>query len=767
VPRRWRPLLASLLLVPPFTGCGGEGSPPPAPSAPPNLVLVTIDTLRADRLPAWGYEGVETPHLDGLVRAGIRFSQAVSTVPFTLPAHSSILTGRYPPAHGVRENVGYVLGEGLPTLAEMAAAAGYDTGGFVSSFVLDGRWGIGRGFDTYFDDFDAPPGERANMGSVQRDGAETVAAALAWLDRRSAERSFLLWLHLYEPHDPYTPPEPFASRHAGRPYDGEIAYADELLGRLVRGLRERDLYATTALAVTADHGEGLGDHGEAFHGFFVYDSTMHVPLVLRLPGDEQGGRVVTTPVSHVDLLPTLLGLAGVTPPTAIDGASLLPLARGEQRSPRPLYSESLYPLLHYGWAPLRALRDGTLKYIEAPLPELFDIDADPVERQNLVRGRRADVDRLRGDLDRLREQLEAAPAAAAEADLDEETLARLQALGYLAGGGALSPADEGERERADPKTKIELHRLVMAAQSALGAGDEELARHQLEAAVREDADLLDAHQMLGSLDSRAGDQEAAVARFSRALELDAEHTASLFGLAAAYRRLGRMDEALLGFERLLSLSPRDTKAALAASEILVAQRQLPRALELLERAAEGREAPALLDNLRGEVLVLMERRDEGRRAFEHALETEPELAQPHFNLGVLAEEAGDAAAAAAHYRRAVDLAPSHFQARFNLGLLYGGLGRAAEQQEQWEAAIAANPDFVRGYYFLAKLLMDRGGDLTRAEELTRAGLARDERHVAGPLGYYLLADLLNRQGRSAEAREAHDRGREIEGSSGP
>lgn len=749
-----------------IAACGDSADPGPVPtspsSAPPNLVLVTIDTLRADRLPAWGYGGIETPELDALVRAGVRFAGAVSTVPFTLPAHSSILTGRYPPAHGVRENVGYVLGEDLPTLAELLAEAGYDTGGFVSSFVLDGRWGVGRGFDTYFDDFDAPADERANMGSVQRDGAETVAAAVAWLDERSGELPFFLWLHLYEPHDPYTPPEPYRSRYAGRPYDGEVAYADELVGRLVAALEERAFLAGTALAVTADHGEGLGDHGEAFHGFFVYDSTVHVPLVLRLPGDEGAGRVVAAPVSHVDLLPTFLELAAVPAPPGIDGTSLLPLARGRRDTSAPVYSESLYPLLHYGWAPLRALRHGSLKYIEAPDPELFDLAADPRERENVVRARRAELARLRADLAALRDRSEKDAGAAAPADLDEETLERLEALGYLAGGGGVTLAEEHERERADPKEKVHLHRLVMAAQSALGAGDEALARRQLEQAVAEDAELLDAHQMLGSLDSRAGNQEAAIARFSRALELDPEHAASLFGLASAYRKLGRLDEALLGFERLLALSPRDTKAALAASEILVARQELPRALELLDRAAEGREAPALLDNLRGEVLALMGRTAEARAAFASALEAKPDLAQPHFNLAVLAEEAGDAVAAREHYERTVELAPGHLQARFNLGRLYGALRRPADQQEQWEAALAANPDFVRGYYYLAKLLMDRGGDLARAEELTREGLSRDERQVAGPLGYYLLADLLNRRGRPAEAEEALRQGRRIE-----
>ncbi len=733
-----------------------------------DLVLLTIDTLRADRLPVYGYSGIATPHLDALARDGVVFAQAATTVPFTLPAHTSMLTGLYPPRHGVRENVGYVLPEEPPTLAERLREAGYATAGFVSAFVLDGRWGIGRGFERYFDDFEPPSGERGNLGDVQRDGAETVAAALAWLDERPADRPFFLWLHLYEPHDPYEPPEPFASRYAGRPYEGEIAYADELLGRFLAGLAARGLDGETAIALTGDHGEGLGDHGESFHGYFVYDSTVRVPLLLRLPDRALTGRVVEEPVSHVDLLPTFLELAGQVIPGGLDGASLLPLAAGAGGGERLVYSESLYPLLHYGWAPLRAARRGGVKYIEAPQPELYELATDPAERRNVVRTQREAATQLQEGLAVLRERLEAAAAAgAAAADLDESTLASLRALGYLAGEGGVSPAEEDAVPRADPKEKIALHRSLMAAQSALGAGEEAAAERHLREALAQDPGILDAHQMLGGLAAQQERYEEAIEHFRAALALDAEHKASLFGLANAYRRLGRAEEALVGFRRLLALSPQDSKAALAAAELLVAGGERDEALAVLEEAASAREAPAMLSNQLGELLVLAGRREEARARFEQAAAANPELAQPHFNLAVLAEEAGDGEAAIGLYERALERAPRHFQAQFNLGRLYGERGELNRQQRLWEAAIESNPDFARGYFYLAKLLMDRGGDLARAEELTREGLARDREHAAGPLGYYLLADLLNRRGRPAEAEAALRQGRALESSSSP
>ena len=765
------PRLSISLLLAVLVSCGPRhetasetpGAVPVYPRASLNLVLVTIDTVRADRLPAYGYTGIATPALDTIAREGVRFANAATTVPFTLPAHSSILTGAYPPRHGVRENVGYVLAGGTPTLAERLREAGYATAGFVSAFVLDGRWGIGRGFDTYFDEFNPEDLAGANLASAQRDGSETVAAATAWLDRRPPGKPFFLWLHLYDAHDPYKPPEPFASRYAGRPYEAEIAYVDELVGRFRAALAQHGLLDSTALVVTADHGEGLGEHREQYHGFFVYDSTVRVPLFLRLPGGELAGRTVDTAVSHVDLVPTFLQLAGLQPAQGLDGTSLLPVATAAFDPARAAYSESLYPLLHYGWAPLRALRSAGRKYIEAPLPELYELAEDAGETRNVVRAERRAAAGLRRELADLRARLEAEPSAAARpADLDEETLAQLAALGYLAGQGGVAAHEETAKTRADPKDKIALHHAVITAQSALGAGKREVARHALEGVLAEDDGILDAHQMLGSLAAQEEHWDEAVASFQRALALDPEHKASLFGLANAYRKLGRPQEALVGFERLLALAPQDSKAALAAADLLAARGERKKAVALLETAGKGRDVPPILANQMGELLAGEGRTAEAQAAFERALAANPELAQAHFNLGALAEEAGDATAAIRHYEEAIARAPQHYQALFNLGRLRGARGEVGRQQELWQAALAANPGFVRGYYYLARLLMDTGGDLTRAEALTRQGLARDDEHVAGPLGYYLLADLLNRRGRPQEASEALRRGREIE-----
>ena len=735
-----------------------------------NVVLITIDTLRADRLSSFGSE-VETPSFDRLAAEGVSFTNASTTVPFTFPAHSSILTGTYPPFHGVRENVGYYLGDESRTLAQMLGEAGWQTAGFVSAFVLDSRWGIARGFDHYFDDFDLTTFEDANLGSVQRPGTETIAAALAWLDERPREppaRPFFLWLHLYDPHDPYTPPEPFRSRYPGRPYDAEVAYTDSLVGGFVDQLASRGVLERSLVVLTADHGEGLGDHGERFHGYFVYDTTVHVPLILRFPGQALAGKRVDAAVSHVDIVPTVLDLSGLSPEGdeggiagRLQGRSLLTTlgdpaeTPGDDGSDPAVYAESFYPLLHYGWAPLRSLRSTSHKYIEAPNPELFDLAADPRESRNLASDQQGTARRMARSLLALADRLDEGASAAAAPDMDAQTLAQLQALGYLAGPGqADARAYDPSLPRTDPKDKVHLHRRLMVAQGLVGDDKQAEAAELLHKALAEDPNLLDAHELLGNMELKAERPEAAAGHFESALALDDRHKPSLFGLATSHKQMGRIDDALLGYRRLLDIAGQDAKATLAIADIKVARGDLDAAEEILERAAQP-GAQALLFNRLGEVQTLAGRSSEARRNLETAISSNPRLSQPHFNLAVLFEQAGDSDRATTQYEQAIEKAPKHYKAQFNLALLVGRLGDAGRQRELLEQAIASKPDFAIGHFFLGKSLM-AGNQLERAEGVTRAGL---EILAESQLGWFVLADILNRRGRREEAGRALARAR--------
>jgi arylsulfatase A-like enzyme/Tfp pilus assembly protein PilF len=767
-------LIAALVAVT-GPGCRRPAAPAEAPAAlralpggvdpaALNVILVTIDTLRADHVSCYGGSPVATPNLDRFAREGVRFDSAASTVPFTLPAHASIMTGLYPPRHGIRENVGAFLPSDLPTMAELLAASGRQTAGFVSAFVLDSRWGIGRGFERYFDDFEPAETASHNLGAVQRRGDETLAEALRWLDGRESTAPLFLWLHLYDPHDPYTPPEPWASQHPGRPYRGEVAWTDSLIGELRTALEARGLLERSLVVLTADHGEGLGDHGERFHGFFVYDTTVRVPLILRLPGAARAGTVIGDPVSHVDLLPTILDAVAAPLPKGLDGSSLLPaVAGGELAAGREVYSESFYPLLHYGWAPLRALHAERHKLIAVPRPELYDLAADRREQRNLHGAEPELAARLGARLERLKAAMEeGGPAEAAATDLDPEALERLRALGYLAGGGGVAAAAEDERPRADPKDMIDVHQAIMATQSQIGRGETAAAAEVLTAVLERDPEILDAHQMLGQVALGEERFAEAVEHFQRALALAPDHEASLHGLATAFRRMGRGADATLGFERLYEVSGGELSAGLPLAELYQEAGRLEDAAAVLERATARPEGEAVRLNRLGELRALQGRAAEAAGLFERALAADPQLPGPAFNLAVLSEEAGDEARAIALYEQAIERAPKHYQAQFNLGRLYSQRGEIERQRAMWEAAIASNPDFVRGYYYLAKLLMDEGRELSRAEELAREGIARDGDGRGGPLGWFVLADLLNRRGRSVEAQEALARGRALQ-----
>ena len=506
-----------------------------------------------------------------------------------------------------------------------------------------------------------------------------------------------------------------------------------------------------------------GDHGETSHGYFVYDSTVHVPLIFDLPGDVGAGQRLDEAVSHVDIVPTLLELTGLAIPQHLQGRSLLAALTGASPADDAssgeamVYTESFYPLLHYGWAPLRALRSTHYKYIEAPAAELFALRADPGERENLYPGPELVGRTMARSLVDLGSKLEQGAVAPSTADLDEQTLDKLRALGYMAG-----PSEQSARgydpsvERDDPKEKIGLHRQIMLAQGRISGGDEEGATQLLEEALEQDGEILDVHQMLGDLDLRAGRPESAAAHFERALALDDRHKPSLFGLATSHRRLQRPDEAVLGFRRLLSIAGQDSKATLAIADIEVERQDLEAAERVLVEAATP-GAQALLFNRLGEVRVLVGRVDQARADFERALDANPDLSQPRFNIGVLAEEAGDFDAARRRYEEAIERSPKHYQAQFNLARLMGQMSEPREERRLLEQAVVSKPDFAIGHFFLGRSLMSFG-ELVEAEAAVRKGM---EFTQESELGWYVLADILNRQGRATEAEQAVAQGRAV------
>jgi choline-sulfatase len=730
-----------------------------ASSAPINVLLITIDTLRADHVGSYGYAAAQTPAIDALAARGARFEHAATVAPLTLPAHSSLMTGTFPTYHGVRDNGGFYLGDDQITLAESLRAHGYRTGGFVAAFVLDRRWGIAQGFDRYFDDFDLAK-YRTDVGldAVQRPGSEVVSKAIEWLDQDRSQ-PFLAWVHLYEPHAPYEPPEAIRARFPPTltgAYDGEIAAADIQVGRLLDHLAASGRLDRTVVVVAGDHGESLGAHGEEQHGFFIYDADIRIPLIIA--GPHVSRRAVDDQVRIVDVMPTVLELAGIPIPKPVQGRSLLPLVRGEHLDLVAL-AETWYPRHHYGWSELTSISDGRYHFIAAPRRELYDTRVDPEEQHDIAAANPARADALERALRSLVASTSAAHAPGAPHPVDADVEERLRSLGYV--GSSISPRALEDRVRGDPKDKIELYTLLKQAalDSVDGRIDEGIRKVRQALAV--DPEIVEAYLMLGTMNAKAKRQDESIAAYQKAAALDPDNDSAVFSLALAYKTAGRLDAAEAGFERVLALNPRDWKSQFQLADVWMRRGEYARAAAALERnAANSVERPTFLTKL-GECYIELKRYDAAQRALDEAVGIKHDAPMAHYDLGLVHEARGEAAKAVADYQAEVTTNPSAYRAYFNAAKLLAAAGQTSAALDYFAKAVAANPEFGTGYLYLAKAKLD-AGDLDGAETAARTGIARQPDAEIAPLGHYVLADVYSRRGRPRDAAREAAEGRRLE-----
>lgn len=574
--KRPTPLLVSIpvaFAIAVLAGCGGRNELGTAKGAP--VIVISIDTLRSDRLPAYGSKRIETPAIDGLAGEGIVYERAYSHTPLTLPSHATLLTGQLPVHHGVRDNIGYHLDAAKhPFLPRLLKAAGYANGAAVSSFVLRAETGLGADFDFYEGGIELRTGEA--LGRSQRPGGETAALALDWIESQG-NRPFFLMLHLYEPHTPYEPIEPFRSRYPDR-YDGEVATADAIVGRFLEGLKERGLYDPAVVILLSDHGEGLNDHGEEEHGILLYREALQVPLIVKLPKGRSGGRRVASPVGLFDVAPTILALAGVDVPKEIDGLPL-PVAEPDAasgRSARPIYAETFYPRLHLGWSDLSSLIRDRFHLIDGPAPELFDMVGDPGEKADVLRTERRAYGEMRDVLDKLEKPL------AKPSEIDPEAAQKLAALGYL-GGTSVAAFDA---DLPDPRSRV-------ASLAEFGAAMQEVAEQRFAEAVpkltrlvAENPKMVDAWVALGTALSRVGRLRDALAAYESAMEVSGGSPQVALGTAKILLLMGRLDEASRHAELGIESSPVAARTLMA--EIAEARGDLGAAEEQARKAlAEG------------------------------------------------------------------------------------------------------------------------------------------------------------------------------------
>jgi len=531
----------------------------------PDVYLVTIDTLRADHVHCYGYEQIQTPALDGLAQDGIRFTQAFTPSPITNTSHTTILTGLLPSAHGVTD-FAKPLAAAHPTWAELLKKNGYQTAAFIGAVILDSKAlapGLDRGFD-FYDNFPEHPQTKSRWGRVERRGLDVVQRAETWQNAHPRGPHFV-WVHLYDPHDPYEPPPPYSNLYKDRLYDGEIAYADSALMNFVAHLKQHGRYDNSLIIVVGDHGEGLGEHHEQTHGIFLYDSTLHVPLIFKLPGRNTGS-VIQNQVGTTDILPTVLDVLNVPPPERLDGESLKPYFAGTEMARRAVFGETDYPL-HFGWAPLRAVRTEGFKFIEAPRPELYDLRTDAGELRNIYAPWDETVQTSRKMLTELRARMPPpAPSAGAVAT---GTLDELRALGYL------GPADAGSSTNVpepsllpDPKDKIEEQNLLHGAMMAADEGRTSEARLGLEKVLDLDPKSQTALLQLGELELHAGKYGKASEYLKRARELRPEDSTAAFYEGMALEKAGDLAGAREALEASVRLAPgQSTDARVRLGEV--------------------------------------------------------------------------------------------------------------------------------------------------------------------------------------------------------
>ncbi len=651
-----------------------------------NILLISIDTLRADHLGAYGYHSV-TPNLDRLAKEGVVFEQVFTSVPLTLPAHASLLTSTYPPVNGIRDN-GEALSPSVPTVAEQMRAHGLQTAAFVSSFVLDRRFGLARGFDEYWGQFSLYRFPGADPGTIQIRGDQVEQAASEWIRNHHAHR-FFAFVHFYDLHGPYLLPDSWRERFRGRMYDGELAYVDDLIGQLWESLVSRGMADHTLFIITADHGEGLGDHGEGNHGFFLYGSTTHVPWILRFPDRRFAGNRIKAVARLIDIAPTVCALLGVPVPSSFQGRSLVPELVGQMRPALPAYSETLYPYRQFHSAPLQALRYDRFTFIQAPRPELYDFRQDPAESHNLITTNHSMANSLHDELDKLASSMAHGRPTAA---VPPEVVEQLRSLGYVGTASLHTPPPLSGASLPDPKDRISMYRQLQSAREMEARGDTRSAAVRIEEIAAQDPALVVAQIEAGLARQQLHEHELAAEHFRAALRIDPENAIAHYDLGISLGTLGHLEQAMREFELATSLQPWYSSAYTALGSVQAQLGRVHPAITSLDRALaiDPTDLDALLN--RGNLYLVLRDWEKSGLDLQRAVALEPGNATPHEALGTMEFYKGDLDGALKEYHRALLLAPRSSSVHSDLGLLYRKLGRKADASAEFRRALTLNPN---------------------------------------------------------------------------
>ena len=671
----------------------------------PNVLIITVDTLRADRVGVEGSRENLTPNIDSLAKDGVVFTEAISQVPLTFPSHAAIFTGTYPFHNGVQDFTAQPLSQRFRTLAETFEANGYATGAVVSSFVLDRSWGLARGFDSYDDAFSGEQFAQKDLGLVERRADASVDHTIRWLEAHSA-RPFFFWLHLYDPHSPYDPPEPFNTEYKRQPYDGEVAYTDSQLARLFTWMKQspHDVYNHTIIVFMSDHGESLGEHGEKEHGFFVYDSTVRIPLIVKpAQGNSKlAGHVVSTAVEAIQVGPTVLNLAGIRKDPIekqFQASSLVPLMTGANTAPgRPAYSETVYPENSFGWSPLRSMQTDKFQFIEAPREELYDLSEDPSEKTNIAAGDSTVAERLREQLNNRLALYRSAEkqTAGSSSGASPEILEKLRSLGYVAYKAPTMPG----AKLADPKDKLPIFQEILRATDLMHLGKIAEAQSALAGLERKEPNLYLIPFLQGEAAEHQQKWGEAEKHFGRSLQLNPGFEQATMGLARALGFQGKTEQASDLLRSLLATNQGNFRAWFLLAQIKA------------NNDPKG-----------------------SREALDRVIDLQPNFALAFRERGMLSVQAQDYDGGAQDLSQAVRMGLTDPQTLNFLGICYSRLGRLDDAIASYQSAIAKDPKLAQGHLNLG-FAYERKDDLAHAKQEYKEACRLDPR-LCAPIAQHL------------------------------
>ena len=711
-----------------------------------NVILVTIDTLRADYVSAYGQGKADTPNLDRLAGEGVLFEHCIAQVPFTLPSHTTILSGTYPLYHRVRDNSGFMVPARLNLVSEvLKKEKGMATAAFVSSYVLHSKWGLNQGFDTYANVLDRPDStELEKLSLLERRAENVLQDAQQWIDRHQ-EQHFFAWIHLYDPHTPYDPPSPYKEKFKDRPYRGEVEYTDEQLGHFFAFLKAKNLYDKSLIIVTSDHGEGLFDHGEPTHCYFVYDTTVWVPLIIRAPFQFPARRVKNI-VEHVDIAASLYDAFDLPKPAECQGESLVPLMfREKSRQKTTAYTETYYTRLHYGWSELTAWYQGKFKYIQAPRPELYNRETDAQEKQDLFLKESYKSKNMKNTLGKfIRTQSKNALIPGNMKNVSQKDLRKLETLGYV----TTVVDTRGKKNLADPKDKLGTYNAYLDTHELIREGRLDDAQASLEKIIADSPEIIDAYLNLAIVYKKKKLMAKALETAYKVLEQKPDYYSAMINIVSILTETENYAKASEEIKGFLKIFPDDHVLLAKLGMVYYYRQDLDKALLYLEQSVKIEEKSPFNLNAIGEIYILKEQYDRAENYIKRALAIIPDLKKAHYQLGQIEDARGNYSLANDYYRKELEINTKAYKAAYNLA---GNLKRAGSLPgavELYKEVLEIEPSFKMGYLMLANCYLELGEPVhyLEAVALCQKGIALEPEDKETLFGYFVITNLYAKLG---------------------